>query len=341
MSKKVDISIYHALPNHSLLGDNCFFSLDSKNAVLSSGRDALLFIAKKYKEKKTIHIPLYFCNGVNIFLKKFFDVKYYIDNPTSSLPEFDTIKANPNDIVLIVNYFGLKDRTGWQSYIRCQKKLIFVEDHSHNPFSEWAMNSTANFVFASLRKYLPIPDGAYLFCENSLIPKVFTKASVAGESFAAKITQAMLLKQLGTCDRSVYQKLFLSGEEELFHKKSISQISSTSFEILKVLDIEKIKKLRKNFMIKMEEFFHAKNICEFISPKNKNDSFLPLLKFNSLKERESFRQKLIAKNIYPQCFWNFEDDYCKGKFISQKLLALPIDLNLKDSASFVTNLLSL
>jgi len=341
MQKKVDISIYHALANASLLRGVVQEEMPLKNGYLSSGRDALLFIAKRFSEKKTIHIPIYFCSGVEIFLKNFFDVKYYIDSPVSEVPNFNSIKAKSKDIVLIVNYFGLKDKNAWQKYVQENSDLIFVEDHSHSPFSNWAMNSSADFSFASLRKYLPIPDGAYLFCKKVSIPNILTKASLNGESFATKIAQAMYLKELAICDRNVYQKLFLSGEEELFHKKSISQISAMSLELLNVLDINKIKRLRKNFVTKTEKFFKEKNICEFISPKNKNDSFLPLLKFNSLKERESFRQKLISKNIYPQCFWNFESDSCKDKSISQKLLALPIDLNLKDSATTLINPLSL
>ena len=131
---------------------------------LSSGRDALLRILKleNFSDTQTLWIPEYFCPSVVRILRKVANVKFYFDSPIEQSPNFETLTPAENDAVLIVNFFGWRNFQLWQDWQNSQtKKLIFIEDHSHAPFSNWAMNTQVDYSFASLRKTLPLPDGAY------------------------------------------------------------------------------------------------------------------------------------------------------------------------------------
>ena len=73
-------------------------------------------------------------------------------------PRWETIGAGRGDAVLAVNFFGAGTGTGWADQ-RAAADWLLVEDHSHDPFSPWAVGSNADFAFSSLRKTLPVPDG--------------------------------------------------------------------------------------------------------------------------------------------------------------------------------------
>ncbi|MFI6173825.1 hypothetical protein ACIBCN_44130 [Nocardia sp. NPDC051052] len=67
------------------------------------------------------------------------------------------------------NLFGLRTRP---NYVGIQG--LVVEDHTHDPLSHWAKETTADYAFASLRKTLPIPDGAVVWSHlhRDLLPHV-------------------------------------------------------------------------------------------------------------------------------------------------------------------------
>ena len=52
--------------------------------------------------------------------------------------------------------------------MRAHPGVTVVEDHSHDPFSDWARDSTAPYAVASLRKTVPLPDGGLLWSPRGL-----------------------------------------------------------------------------------------------------------------------------------------------------------------------------
>ena len=74
--------------------------------------------------------------------------------------------------MLAVNFFGIRKGKAWQDWLSQHKDIILIEDHTHDPFSTWAQQSTAHYAMASLRKTLPIPDGAILWSPQKMsLPK--------------------------------------------------------------------------------------------------------------------------------------------------------------------------
>ena len=78
---------------------------------------------------------------------------------------------------------------GWDE--RGRRGWLLVEDHSHDPFSPWATSSSADYAFSSLRKTLPVPDGAILWSPRGSP----SAASRAGRADGSELKlAAMLLK---------------------------------------------------------------------------------------------------------------------------------------------------
>jgi hypothetical protein len=119
-------------------------------------------------------------------------------------------------VVVAVNYFGVREGVPWDAW-RARTECVLVEDHAHDPASEWANASQADYAFTSLRKTLPVPDGAIIWSPRELpLPD---QPAGGAEGSELKLA-AMLLKgeYLGGGDDALkerFRQLQLDGEERL------------------------------------------------------------------------------------------------------------------------------
>ena len=115
----------------------------------------------------TLWVPDYFCADVALHWRACMRLATYVDDPLRAEPDWSTLKARTGDAVLAMNYFGSRTADPWSDWRRKHKTLL-IEDHTHDPFSPWAKTSQADFAFASVRKLLPVPDGAILWSPRRL-----------------------------------------------------------------------------------------------------------------------------------------------------------------------------
>ena len=263
--------------------------------LLSSGRDALLRILKleKFSDTQTLWIPEYFCPSVVRILRKVANVKFYFDSPIEQSPNFETLTPAENDAVLIVNFFGWRNFQLWQDWQNSQtKKLIFIEDHSHAPFSNWAMNTKADYSFASLRKTLPLPDGAYLKKKNSLPHKIFQSGGELS-AFASDMLSASTLQNL-----------------------SLTNIA---------------KRTAQNLKIFCENFADSKNCIElnrkFGNIDNTTSVFNPILKFTDMRNRDKCHNALFEIGVMPSIYWGGlgKSVSAQSHLVCDTTLAIPVD----------------
>ncbi|HET9953251.1 MAG TPA: hypothetical protein VFQ61_02040, partial [Polyangiaceae bacterium] len=132
----------------------------------ASGRDALVALlqwAKPTLSLNRLWCPSYLCQPM-LHAAKAADLSLvaYPDSPLSSRAETSRLELRSGDMVLAVGYFGLRG-PALRLPPRRSASIYVLEDHSHDPWSNWAAASKADFCFASLRKTLPIPDGAVLW----------------------------------------------------------------------------------------------------------------------------------------------------------------------------------
>ncbi len=289
--------------------------LPSDYELFSTGCASLFGLEKilnqKRDKKLRLHLPCFFCMEAASKLAKAFDICWYRDLPTQKYPDFDTLNASPGDLVLAVNLFGIKSAQVWQDWFQKNRDVIVVEDHSHDPFSTWALQSKADYAMASLRKTLPIPDGAIIWSGKNLsLPKAFKSESDG----AYKRLSAMLLKRAylngGNVSKNTYRQLEIESQDSLDDVEN-DRISAFSANVLNSLDVKQFRE-RREANIK-----HFLKLSSNFSLSEQDQNWQPLFSswdsgsvpFNSIiicrnrEIRDSLRKYLIAKSIFPPIHW--------------------------------------
>jgi hypothetical protein len=179
------------------------------------GRHALQALLQQLGSGK-LWLPDYFCDDVARRWADLAEVELYEDDPRWPEPRWESLRPSRADVVVGVNYFGVRTVEPWQAW-RERTECILVEDHAHDPASAWATASTADYAFSSLRKTLPVPDGAILWSPRGL---PLPDQPAGGADGSELKLAAMLLKgeYLGGGDPELkerFRRLQLDGEERL------------------------------------------------------------------------------------------------------------------------------
>jgi len=292
------------------------------------------FLKGSREGRLRLHLPTYYCMEVAAKISKVFELCWYRDLPTEPVPDLNSLRPLPGDLVLAVNLFGVKEGKPWQNWLTQNQDIILIEDHSHDPFSLWAQQTTAHYAMASLRKTLPIPDGAMIWSGQKM---ELPRPSQPESSAAAQKLTAMLLKRAyligADISKDSYRILQMEGEEHLINDGDRS-ISTLTNNVLLSLKISEMRQQR------------ATNVKDFLDMllKNQQESYQPLftnwssgsVPFNSIllcknhQIRQELRRFLISKNIFAPVHWPQPPDKLSGNDpkafdLSNRLLTVPTD----------------
>ncbi|GIE75244.1 hypothetical protein Aph02nite_11940 [Actinoplanes philippinensis] len=214
--------------------------LPARRELFATASGALSSLLSALAPPGRLHVPSYFCMGVAEFLARQLPVVFYRHLPEEG-PRWETLRAADGDVVLAQNLFGREEGTGWHDWTRAHPRVTVIEDHSHDPFSDWARTSTAAYAVASLRKTLPLPDGGLLWSPSGHdLPRPFGTGSqrAAGLKLAA-----MLLKTAWQDGRPIpkdrFRTLQQQGEQQILG--SAAETSAVTAALLPFLDIEGIR----------------------------------------------------------------------------------------------------
>jgi hypothetical protein len=253
--------------------------------------------------------------------------RFYADDPeqTESPALAD---ARPGDAVVRINYFGLR-RPASAVDLRA-RGLIVIDDHTHDPCGPWARDSDADYCIASLRKSLPLPDGAVSWspADHPLPP------APAPNDAAADKLPAMLLKALylegHPISKPGFRSLAIAGEARLAELADVG-MSSVSSQLLGCLPISRWRlRRRENFRVFAEQLEPSE--VELLYPADPSlTPFACVLRFADAGARELMRRRLIDTCIYPAVLWPLDTlvDH-RARFpaacsLSERLLALHCD----------------
>ncbi len=325
-------SDFHWIEPNQELVSNCI----SKNpyTLFGIGRFAIgSLISQMVKEAgwKRIWMPSYFCPLITAYIKSLISVSSYPIIPGKEIKVSDLL-IKQGEVLFVNNLFGINQKPDYSVY---QGKITVIEDHTHDPYSDWSCTSQADWCFASLRKTIPLPDGGVLWSpaghtlpdapdltiEHRLSSLSKFSAMLAKERY---LNGKIILKQL-------IRDLFISGENGYNNASENSGISAISRHSWNHFPVQKWRTVRKHnyhylarLLKKLDglEIFcnnHIKNVVPF--------SVVILLKDS--KSRDSIRKTLISKNIYPSVLWDLaEDEHNLPENIkfSQRMLSIHCDM---------------
>lgn len=268
---------------------------------LRSGRDALKAIAREFHSTK-VYIPALACDSMVLPFKMYgHKVVYYKLNKDYSI---DTKYLNSiigDGLFLYMDYFGnqsIKDEE--LETLREEHKLVFIEDKTHNMIWNKKGFFEPEFIMASLRKWINVPDGGLLWCDRELHNKDFAEDL----SFSETRLKAQCMRNdfFHTGDQAVkteYRKIFSTVSDIMDNDKMPSRMSAYSYDISKNTDWQSIREIRRRNAEVLIATLDGSGV-KFIQNKTGNsDLYVPFL----IEDRDKIQRNLSLKGVFNTIIW--------------------------------------
>jgi len=306
-----------------------------RRSFFASGRAALTALCRRWIEAHSqarLLVPEYFCSEVLCYLRtRGIPVAFYTDNPQRSGPELERLPVSSCDMVMAVNYFGVRSSDGWSAWRNGNPGIALIENHTHDPQSRWARSSTADFAFASLRKTLPVPDGAIIWSPRDL---PLPEAAPDGVTLASSLKLAAMLYKRSYLDygetrpelKAAFLRLQERGEKE-FAELNNGAISAWSLDLV-CHGIPTAWRRRRERNVR-SLLMHAPSVARgkplFTSWPAGHCPFNAVYVFDNERAREVTRKRLISAQVYTPVHWHLRHGGEASLDLSKRILTIPLD----------------
>ncbi|HEY8609597.1 MAG TPA: hypothetical protein VIM12_20965 [Noviherbaspirillum sp.] len=311
---------------------------ERRNRTYASGRDAfhaLLQFGRVTRGWKRLLVPGYYCQKVVASLAASgLDLVLYDDGPDCDAPSLASVSLRAGDVLLLVNYFGLRTAPLLPALRGTDVEVI--EDHTHDPWSDWATSSEADWCVASLRKTLPVPDGGVLWSPAGHTLPVAARIAVDRKLGSLNRMAAMLLKSMYLDGAQVTKEAFrdlYSSAERVLDTSAASGMTPWGAGILRSLPIQKIRQIRRhNWRVLCTELADLDQV-RILQPEDVLVA-CPLsciVLFSSPRLRDFVRARLMDANVYTAILWPLDesvlDDVAEDqRQLSRTMLSIHCDI---------------
>jgi hypothetical protein len=311
-----------------------------ERSFFSSGRAALCALFRQWTERHPgaqLWLPDYFCSDlVSSLLLRNIPIRFYPDDPQRIGPDLDHLPAAARDMVLAVNYFGVRSGGPWRDWRESSPAVGLVEDHSHDPQSLWARSSTADFAFASLRKTLPIPDGAVAWSPRHFpLPEAASGGTDEGSSLklAAMMYKNRYLDsgEMLPSLKEAFLRLQKRGEQLLLEPSS-EAISHWSESVVcrgapMLWRSQRERNVRSLLALAPSV---ARGKALFLAWPCGHCPFNAIYLFEDEAARDRVRSRLIADQVYTPVHWPLGNASDRSVDLSKRILTIPVDFRCDD-----------
>lgn len=300
--------------------------LPAGSVLFSSFTGALTGLVDLLPGRPVVHLPSYFWMGMVGLLPPDVQVRYYRELPDGNGPAFDTLRPAAGDLVLAANLFGRADRRPWARWAAQRRDVVLVEDHTHDPISPWARSSAADYCVASLRKTVPVPDGAPIWSPAGRpLPTPRPEESPAAQrKLAAMLLKAAWLKGRGP-GKEQFRELQTTGERAL----SAGTFSPTSYTraALAWLDVERMRAARVANVARFTACLPARADLTALTHCGPDTTpFGVQLVCRNEPVRDALRAHLAAHNVFAPVHWAHpRGGDPQAVDIGQRILTIPFD----------------
>ena len=304
------------------------------NVFFALARHVVLGILRVNESIRRLWIPDYFCPDVARHWSQSVETVSYRDDPSLPEPDWTSLQPDKHDLVVAVNFFGVRDKEPWERW-RSSHDCILLEDHTHDPVSSWALTSNADYAFSSLRKSMPITDGAICWSPSGLrlprqqggINEVAIKWKLAAMGAKADFLAGVDSPE----SKARYRELYARGDKCL-EEGLESPISDRAWDCVASGVPIRWRQIRErnvgNLLYSVSERQGAKPL--FREWPAKNVPFALVLVFSSGKDRDSCRLHLEGKNVFCPVHWPVAGPE-PASGLSERILSIPADQRYGDT----------
>ena len=300
---------------------------------LATGRAALVTLVRhglRTRGWRRLWVPSHFCQEVLVpLVDAGIELAVYpaaVDQ--EGLPPI-RVPAGPGDAVLDVNLLGLRSASilarEWPDGVE------IIEDHTHDPLASWAARSDADWCVASLRKTLPIPDGAVLWSPRGHpLPPLPDPAPADGvEARLAAMTLKREWLRGASDDRDRYRRLELDAERRLGEAPPAA-MSGWSEALLVGMPAGRWRERRRANHRLLADALDGVRGARLLRPDPDAVPFAGTLLCDTAAVRDGLRERLITARVYPPVLWPLEPAAVQGippehVAASRRILSLPCD----------------
>lgn len=322
-------SVLHYLINSS--GENNYI-------FVQDGRQAIKKVLQLINnvQERDCYLPAYLCHSIlQPFIEMGLNIKFY----SHAHPLIQIIDEKiQGSVILIIDYFGTEYFVEKKIRKFLDQGNTVIVDITHSIFDKARRSQSHEnlFYIASLRKTIPIPDGAIIFHSQH-----FSDGDLDYSSNIMLMLDAMILKNLYTYENNEFLSVNASDLKKEFrfiYKKSeerkdeqinqINHIPLISLMIMSNLTFDILLKKRKQNLSTIYENIINDEILLYSYEKIRSPFMLPIYLKNNMK-RKLLQKKLIKNDIYPPILWSIRGIVPK-RFryehqLSNSMLSIPID----------------
>ena len=224
-------------------GEGCYPWGHNAVTLWGSGRDALRALIVHGREQRRwrrLYCPSFYCQDVVLALAREIELVVYAESPLQ--PATDLPHPGVDELLLVVNVYGMRPRP------ELVGDGVVIEDHTHDPWSDWAFASQAHYAVVSLRKTLPVPDGGALWSPRSLklpaerVPTA-EHAGACLDRLSAMVLKAHYLGGHGI-SKDAFRAIAVAGERTMATGREASGVSAFTRARLPGLPTKRWSELR-------------------------------------------------------------------------------------------------
>ncbi len=289
--------------------------------LYGSGRAALVALLRHGQAAhgwRRLFVPSYLCQEVVAAAARELPVVAYPDNPLAPAgaqvgspvdvqAQVGAIfQPETHDAVLVVNTLGLRAAAPQLAL----SGASLIEDHTHDPWSPWCQESSADYALVALRKTLPSPDGGALWSPRGHALPAPPARAAEHEALAERQLAAQLLKGLylqgHAIDKQAYLTLAAEAEAGIAEGEPVA-ISRVGEALLPTFPTAAWREQRRR------NFEHGAALLSAPLAERGHQLLLPAPEavpfgftvcFASGEVRDRARRALIERAVYPAILWD-------------------------------------
>jgi hypothetical protein len=279
-----------------------------KNAIrLNTGRNCLEYILRARKYSK-VYIPYYTCEVVlEPFQKLNISYAFYHINQHFELSE--NVSIEEGEALLYTNYYGLKQR--------------YVEELSEKYGNQLIVDNTQAFfakpiggidTFYTCRKFLGVPDGAYLYTDAQFDDDL--EQDVSYERMAHLLKRIDLSAEEGFAD-------FRKADDSL-DNQPICKMSKLTERMMRSIDYTAVKERRRENFRLLHEALESSNQMSV----ELDGEAVPMV-YPYMTDKAGLREHLIKNKVFVAKYWPNVLEWTEKKDaeydMANLMLAIPVD----------------